>query len=168
MEFSFEEVLTGLRNGDFSRMSPAFDESSGDSNITTWHKAGLFREHPAELDEALTCAAFLGRSLTLTHLLASGLSPDGGAMTGLNAIHWASNRGELATFRLLLKAGAQLETRNMYGGTVLGVTVWSAINEPRGEQLQVIRELIAAGARQDEVQLPTGNPEIDQLFNQKD
>lgn len=164
MEFSFEEVLTGLRNGDFSRMSPAFDESSGESAIMKWHQEGSFGNHPAELDEAVSCAAFLGRPVTLQFLLDSGLSPEGGGMTGLNAIHWASNRGHLETFRQLLKAGAKLEVRNMYGGTVLGLTVWSAINEPRGEQLQIIRELIAAGADVSEVEKPTGRPEIDELL----
>ena len=53
----------------------------------------------------------------------------------------------------------------MYGGTVLGLTVWSAINEPRGEQLSRSSvELIVAGADVSEVEKPTGRPEIDELL----
>jgi hypothetical protein len=53
--------------------------------------------------------------------------------------------------RLLLKYGASLETRNSYGGTVLGATLWYAFNaRVRGvDYAAVVRELIALGARVD-------------------
>lgn len=54
-------------------------------------------------------------------------------MAGLDALHWAANRGQPTVVRLLINAGADLETRSMYGGTALGTAVWSAIHEPRGD-----------------------------------
>jgi hypothetical protein len=70
----------------------------------------------------------------------------------------------LEAVRLLLRHQTPLETRSMYGGTVLGTAVWAAIHEPRGNQLQIIEALLNAGARVDEAEYPTGNPQIDELL----
>lgn len=53
----------------------------------------------------------------------------------------------------------------MYGGTVLSGAVWSATHEPMPNQLQAIQELLAAGARADAVQYPTGHDGIDELLS---
>jgi hypothetical protein len=52
----------------------------------------------------------------------------------------------------------------MYGGTVLGTAIWSAFHEPRPDHLQIIEELLHAGARVSEVEYPTGNERIDALL----
>jgi hypothetical protein len=52
----------------------------------------------------------------------------------------------------------------MYGGTALGTAVWSAINEPRGDQIRIVDELLAAGARLQEVDYPTGHEQIDAVL----
>ena len=39
--------------------------------------------------------------------------------------------------------------------------VWSAINEPRPDQLQIVEELLKAGARLEDEEWPTGHTEID-------
>lgn len=166
---AFEIALEGLRKGDFSRLAPFFNSGTnpaGRSEIIVWYERGLFNDHPAEAAEALTCACFLGERDTAEYLLSKGLDPSGGCLTGMNAVHWAANRGELATLRLLLQRRVPLEIRNMYGGTVLGQAVWSAVNEPRGDQLEAIAELLRAGADVNGVHFPTGDPRVDDLLEQ--
>ena len=82
----------------------------------------------------------------------------------MSALHWAANRGQLASVELLLSRGAPMEQRSMYGGTALGTAVWAACHEPRGDQLGVIRALIAAGADPSAAEFPTGHPEVDALL----
>ena len=144
-----DEFRGGLMHGDFSRLAPSFDRQL------------IERLDALALAEALTCASFLGRTDIAEWLLARGVDPAGGNGTGLDALHWAVNRGQLEAVRLLLCHNAPLETRNMYGTTVLGTAVWSAINEPRPDHPQIIEELFAAGANADGVELPTGDERID-------
>ena len=74
--------------------------------------------------------------------------------------------GQLEAMRLLILWKAPTETRSMYGGNVLDTAVWSAINEPRPNQLAVIEELLKAGARRETEQYPTGHEAIDALLRQ--
>ena len=163
----FADVLAGLQRGDFSRLEPFFDEASGQSGkpaIVEWHEEGRFRDQPEALAEALTCASFLGRTGVVEYLLAHGVTPSGGAGTGLDGLHWAANRGQLEAVRLLIRAKAPLETRSMYGGTALGTAIWSAINEPRPDHLRIIEALLGAGARLEETDYPTGNAQLDAIL----
>ena len=66
--------------------------------------------------------------------------------------------------RLLIRAKAPLDTRSMYGETALGRAIWSAINEPRGDQLQAIQELLDAGAYLEDADNPTGHKHIDEIL----
>lgn len=52
----------------------------------------------------------------------------------------------------------------MYGGNVLDTAVWSAINEPRPAHVQIVEELLKAGARLADEEWPTGHKEIDALL----
>jgi len=160
----FSDALQGLHRGDFSRLERLFDERSGRSRIVEWHEEGYFRDEPQALAEALTCACFLGRTGVADYLLKQGVSPSGGAGTGLNALHWAANRGQLEAVRLLIRAGAPLETRSMYDGTALGTAIWAAINEPRRDHAQIIEELLKAGASLEDVGYPTGHERIDAIL----
>jgi ankyrin repeat protein len=158
----FPEALEGLRRGDFSRLEPLFE---GDRpRVIEWYEQGRFRNDPDALAEALTCACFLGKIGVAEHLLTRGVDPSGGAATGMDALHWAANRGQLEAVRLLLRHKAPLDTRSMYGGTSLGTAVWSAINEPRPDQLQIIEELCAAGAKVEDADYPTGNDPVDEVL----
>jgi hypothetical protein len=67
----------------------------------------------------------------------------------MSALHWAVNRGQPGTTNLLLKWAAPLEELNMHGTTVLGTAVWSALNEPRPEHLEIIDTLLRAGAKRE-------------------
>jgi hypothetical protein len=165
---AFQDALAGLCNGDFTRLSPVFAESStrgaARAQIVRWHEAGLFANHPEEAAEALTCACFLGEIGVAKHFIAHGLDAAGGMRTGMNAFHWAANRAQLEAVRLLVRHRAPLETRNMYGGTVLGGAVWAAVHETKRDHFAVIEELLRAGADVHEAELPSGDARIDELL----
>src|SRR5689334_1152176 len=100
---AFDHALEGLRRGDFSLLDSLF-QNNGDRppQIVEWVEQGRFREHDQELAEALTCACFNGRTEVAEYLLKRGIAPSGGARTGLDAIHWAANRGQLKAVQLLI------------------------------------------------------------------
>lgn len=160
----FNDAIEGWRRGDFDRLAPLFDDRGGDPPlILRWQRAGRFQQHQAELAEALSNACFLGRSEVVRELSRAGVDVTSGTGCGLDGLHWAVNRGKLATVRLLIELGAPLETVNMHGTTALGTAVWSAINEPWwGEaQIEIIKVLLDAGANIDGAGYPSGDPGID-------
>lgn len=151
----FDEAVQGLHRGDFDALAPLFftDPSRPDepSKIVQWHTAGRFDSDPVALAEALTCASFLGVTAVAQHLLEAGVDPTAGSGTGMDALHWAVNRGQPRTVNLLLKWRAPLEVRNVHGTTVLATAVWSALNEPQPEHLEIIETLLKAGAMRENV-----------------
>ncbi len=167
-EVIFQAAIAGLLAGDFSRLAPLFADDALDAGqccvILVWYEQGPFANEPKALAEALTCACFLGCTTVAETLLNQNVDAEAGNGTGLNALHWAANRVQLAVVRLLLQHRTLLETRSIYGGTALGTAVWAAIHEPRGEQLPIIEALLNATARVDAVDYPTGNPRIDELL----
>jgi Ankyrin repeats (3 copies) len=166
-EADFDEAIVGLEKGDFSRLEPLFISDPGQfSRIMQWHKIGRFHDQTKALTEALTCACFLGRTDTAAYLLRHGIDPSQGAGTGMNAFHWAVNRGQLEAVRLLIRWKAPFDSRSMYGGNILDTAIWSAINEPRPEHLAVIEELLKAGARLGDGPNLTGTEKIDALLRQ--
>jgi hypothetical protein len=165
-QLSFADAVRGLIAGDFSRLSPLF-ESPADgspSPIIGWYEAGLFAEEPKALAEAFSCACFNGHASVARYLLGVGIDPNAGDNTGLNAIHWAANRGQLEVVRLLIGHGANLEIRNMYGGTVLGATVWASANETRPAHPEIVAALLKAGANLAEAEYPSGNRKVDEIL----
>jgi hypothetical protein len=165
---ALDDALAGLRQGDCTRLTPLFGDpahpSRAESRIVDWVEAGAFAEHPDALAEALTCACWLGRTGVAAHLLDRGVDPAAGTATGLDALHWAANRGQLAAVRLLLARGASPETVSSFGGTALRTAVWSAIHEPRPDHLAIVGALLAAGARPERAGYPTGHARIDALL----
>jgi Ankyrin repeats (3 copies) len=67
---------------------------------------------------------------------------------GQTALHWAVIGGQLETVKLLLRWNPPLETRNQYGGTVVGQALWSAANggDPK-TYVAILDALARAGAR---------------------
>jgi hypothetical protein len=163
---TFEEATSGLLAGDFSRLAPLFEREVDGSPcpIIRWHEAGLFALQPEALAEAFTCACFNGCVDVADYFLSRGVDQSGGAGTGLNAFHWAANRGQLETVRLLVRHQALLETRNSYGGTVLGGTVWAAVHEPKPTHPEILKALLDAGANVREAELPSGDACIDEIL----
>lgn len=162
----FQAAVAGLCRGDFSASAPLFAQRapSEPCRIIQWVKDGRFREVPDALGEAFTCACFLGETRVASELLAEGLDPQGGAATGMDALHWAVNRGQLETVTMLLERRPRLEARSMYGGTVLGSAIWAAIHEPRPQHVAIVEALLKAGARAAAVGYPTGVESIDRLL----
>jgi hypothetical protein len=160
---NFEAAVRGLIAGDYSRLEPLFQRGAeGQVPVIEWHRGGRFAAQPEALAEAFTCACFLAADEAVDYLLAQGVSPDGGKLTGMTAFHWAANRGQLGIVRKLIRAGASLENKNRFGGTVLSCTVWSLINEPRPRHLEIIDVLLADGANAGELPHETGNKDADQ------
>ena len=160
-----EGTIRGLHNGDFSRLEPRLTATgAAEPDIIRWHREGRFQYDSKAVAEALTCACFLGLNNVAEYLLAQGVDPSAGAATGMDALHWATNRGQLESVRMLLKRKLPLEARNSHGTTVLGTAIWSAINEPKPRHLQIIYELLNAGALVSNVRYPTGSEHIDELL----
>lgn len=163
-----EDTIRGLRSGDFSRLEPRFTSTgAAEPDIIRWHREGRFQHESEALSEALTCACFLGLNSVAEYLLAQGFDPSAGAATGMDALHWATNRGQLESVRMLLKRKPPLEARNSHGTTVLGTAVWSAINEPKPDHLRIIDELLKADALVSNVRYPTGREQIDELLGKR-
>lgn len=154
--------IAGMRAGDFSAWESAF---TGDpSRVQSWDAAGAFRDLPDVRAEALTCACFLGHEGPARYLLDHGVPAPGGAATGLNALHWAVNRGQPSTVRLLLQRGAPLEARSRYDGTALGTAVWSAVHETRPAHPAIIEALLRAGAQIADAEYPSGDDVVDGIL----
>ena len=107
----FSEAVQGLQRGDFSRLAPLLEDrplERRSCQIIEWYDKGYFAAEPAALAEALTCSCFLGRTGVAEFLLDRGVDPAAAAGTGLNAFHWAANRGQSETVRLLIRRKAPL------------------------------------------------------------
>ena len=163
---TFEDTVSGLQAGDFSRLAPLFERMHDGATcpIVKWHEAGRFDGQSTAAAEAFTCACFNGCVDVAEYFLMRGSDSSGGAGTGLNAFHWAVNRGQLSITRLLIKHRTPLETRNEYGGTVLGCAVFSAVQEPKPDHLQIIRELLKAGADVNAAAFPSGDVDVDDIL----
>ena len=165
-ELSFEEVLRGLLAGDFSRLSPLFEARAEGAPcaIVNWYERGLFTKETEALAEAFSCAGFNGHVEAVNYFLSKGIDPNGGAKTGLNGFHWAANRGQLEVVEILIRAGAELEKKNSYGGTVLGCAVWSAVHETKPRHVEIVEMLLKAGADAREAEYPSGDSRVDEVL----
>lgn len=165
----FQSTVQALLRGDFSfpsKLEPLFEGRP--CRIVQWMEEGRFEREPAALAEALSCACFNGYTAVATELMNRGVDPSAGNGTGMNAFHWAANRGQLETVRLLIARSAPLEAKNMYEGTVLGTTVWSAVHEPRPDHLAIVEALISAGANVNEADYPSGDARVDALLRPRE
>lgn len=161
----FADALAGLRRGDFSRLAPLFfARGAAPARIADWHARGMFAGHPELVAEALSNACFVGAADVAEQLMDEGVDVTAGTMTGLDGVHWAANRGQTDTVRMLIRRRAPLESINMHGTTVLGTAVWSAINEPRPGHLALIEALLDAGAAVGASGYPCGDADVDRLL----
>jgi len=161
----FQSAVQALLRGDFSfpsSLEPLF--TGRPCRIVQWVDEGRFARDPAALAEALSCACFNGCTAVAADLMDRGVDPAAGNGTGMNAFHWAANRGQLETVRMLIARNAPLEIKNVHGGTVLGTTVWSAVHEPKPDHLAIVEALIAAGANVEAAGYPSGDARVDELL----
>jgi Ankyrin repeats (3 copies) len=93
-------------------------------------------------------ACGFSRNDVVAFLLDKGFDLAAHDADGQTGLHWAAMNGELATVRLLLARGAPLEVKNVYGGTVLGQTLWSAAHAADPDAyVAIVEALLAAGAK---------------------
>jgi ankyrin repeat protein len=124
-------------------------------------KLGVSREL---LQEAFRYACGYAANRVVEFLLESGADLAEHSGDGQTGTHYAAIFGRLDTLKLLLKHRPPLEAKNMYGGTVLGQTLWSAAHGGDPELYsQIIETLIAAGAKLPERHVPV-NSQIDALL----
>jgi ankyrin repeat protein len=116
-----------------------------------------------ELGKGFVWACAYGYNNVVAFLLDYGVDPAFGAGAAMTGLHLAAHEGHLDTVKLLLAHGAPVEAMNSYGGTVLGQTLWSAVNHPMPSHREIVEVLIAAGAKVEDDWI-TGIPEIDELL----
>jgi ankyrin repeat protein len=116
------------------------------------------------LQSAFLYASGGGHKDVVEFLLNKGADLADGGSDGQTPLHWAVIFGRLEMVKLLLKYKPPLESRNMYGGTVLGQTMWSAAHggDPK-VYAEIIETLIAAGAKVPPRHVPVNKP-IDDLL----
>jgi ankyrin repeat protein len=129
----------------------------------------LAEQRGARLDQAFRLASMLGRTQAALAVLDKGADTTKQDHEGFTGLHWAAFFGHLETVDALLDRAsvrAVLEVKNIYGGTVLDATIWGARNVKRHiDRLPVIRRLIAAGAKVEEVgPRPVDVPAIEALL----
>jgi hypothetical protein len=142
--WTFEAVVRGLLNGDCTALTPVFETVGGDAHssaIVQWVSAGALASEPQAMAEALTTACWLGEVEVARYLLDLGVDPEAGNCTGMNALHWAANRGQLAVVELLLSRGVSTDVLNRFGGTALDTARWSAEHEPKPDHGRIIAAL---------------------------
>jgi len=117
-----------------------------------------------ELVSGFLYACAWGQTNVVRFMLEHGVSPAVHRGDGQSGPHWAAIAGQLEILKLLLKFEAPLESKNMYGGTVLGQTLWSAAHggDPKVYS-EFIETLIAAGAKLNDRHVPV-NKTIDDLL----
>jgi ankyrin repeat protein len=124
-------------------------------------KKGVTRQ---ALNSAFVNACFYGQNEVVRFLLRKGVKPGVDSGDGQTGPHYAVIGGQLETLELLLKENPPLEKKNIYGGTVLGQTLWSAGHGGDPDlYAEIIETLIAAGAKVSPRHVPV-NEKIDALL----
>lgn len=129
---------------------------------------GLRNATKAQLESGFGWACEYGRNEVVEFLLDKHVDLRAGENTDQTALHRAVIGRQLETVKLLLKRGAPLEARNVYGGTVLGQATWCVINGDRSsDYVPIITALLDAGASLEEADYPTGNKRVDDLLHHR-
>lgn len=112
----------------------------------------------AQLNEGFRNACRYGHNSVVAFLLAKDLDLSAHGEDGQTALHWAVISGHLDTVKVLLRHNPSLEQKNMYGGTVLGQTLWSAAHGGHPDvYIAIFEALLAAGAKIPEFHVPVNN-----------
>jgi hypothetical protein len=156
----FRDAVEALEKGNYSWLEELLNQR-GVSLIDLLVAAG---EPKVPMEQAFTWSCMLGRTDDARVLLDKGVDPLAGDNTGLNGFHYAGWHGHLDVMKLLIERRVPLEVRNMYGGTVLGSTLDGAANRPHPDHAAIVDALLAAGAKLDEGEYPTGNKSVDEVL----
>lgn len=121
-------------------------------------KAGVTVER---VNAAFRYACGYGHTEVARFLLDRGTDPAGHSGDGQTGFHYAVIGGNLQTVRMLLKHNPPLESRNIYGGTVLEQTLWSAAHGGNPDvYVAILEALLVGGAKIPERHVPV-NASID-------
>ena len=105
---------------------------------------------PSETERAFLWACQYGHNEVIEFLLSRDQKLLQTAYEGQTALHSAILGGQSRTVELLLRKGASLTTKNVYGGTALDQAVWSATHTDSGlDYLSIIDLLVKAGSQMD-------------------
>jgi hypothetical protein len=108
-----------------------------------------------QMQSAFMWACEYGRKDVVEFLLGKGADLHAQNENGLTSLHLAAVGGHLDTVKLLVERGSPLEVKNVWGGTVLGNTLWGAVNgDPRVDYTPVVETLLRAGAKVESGYLP--------------
>jgi ankyrin repeat protein len=156
--FKEESIRTGSSRDRVSKDRPRVTSSSD-------RVSRLQGATKAQLQSGFIWACEYGYKEVVEFLLDQGVDLRAGQNTGQTPLHLAAHRGQLEVIKLLLERGAPLEARNVYGGTVLGQATWSVMHGERSiDFVPVIEALLAAGARIEQADYPTGNERVDEVL----
>jgi hypothetical protein len=142
---------------------------------TFFNAAGALKANAtkAQMDAGFFWACEYGKTDVVDFLLERGVDVGQQDDRGMTGLHWATHGGHLDTVKLLLERKAPLELENAWGGTVLGGTIWCAVNVAQAEPFRrhadyvpIITRLIAAGAAIDPA-WSTGIRRIDTLLRRR-
>jgi len=102
----------------------------------------------SQIQDAFMWACEHGRGEVVEFLLQRGVDVHAQNGNGMTGLHLASVGGHLEIVKRLIGRGSPLEVRNIWGGTVLGNTLWGAVNgDPTVDFAPVVEFLIHAGAK---------------------
>ncbi len=119
-----------------------------------------------QLKSGFLRASGYGQTEVVGFILSKGIDPATHGGDGQTGLHCAVIGGYLDTVKLLLQHNPPLETKNFYGGTVLGQALWSAAHGGNAERyIEIFEALIAAGAKLPPRHVPV-NPRVDKWLEQ--
>ena len=146
----FHYAIAAMDRGDFTALEEAIGPEKFHAQVVEWYESGLFKNEQETLNEIFAASCMLGQTETAAYLLDKRVDPYAGMKTGLSGFHYAASSGRLDVIKLLIKRGVRMEVKNMYGGTVFGQAIWSAVNEYTPDHAAIVEALIGAGAEVEE------------------
>jgi tetratricopeptide (TPR) repeat protein len=147
----FEYAIAALWRGDFTSLETTIGGPRRfNEQVIEWFDNGYFENEPDTLAEIFSAACMLGHPRAVEYLLDRGVDPYAGMRTGLSGFHYAASSGRLEVIKLLIGRRVPMEVKNMYGGTVFGQAMWSAVNEYTPYHVEIVKRLIEAGAAVDD------------------
>jgi ankyrin repeat protein len=125
-----------------------------------------------QMESGFIWASEYGRAEVADFLLQMGVDKKTSRQFKLTGLHWAAASGDINTVKALLRHGAPLEAKNVWGGTPLGSAIWAATESdpndpvwPKADWVPIVELLLEAGANTDAVEYPTGHSRIDAVLH---
>jgi len=125
-----------------------------------------------QMESGFIWACEYARAEVADFLLQMGVEKNTYRQFKLTGLHWAAASGDVDTVKVLLRHGAPLEAKNVWGGTPLASAIWAATESdpndpvwPNADWVPIAELLLEAGANVHAVEYPTGNSRIDAVLH---